>query len=253
VLRDVLAAQGFTIERIVTNAMVRGVFIARDAAGARVLVTIAPRNAEVEALAAERRETDLPLVSASPLDVHGSPSFEVVEALPEGIPSTDPSWRERPSLFAEWGLALAAEIQRLELRALVFHALRPEIVMVSDGPPWVHAIAERAVRLVSVRPRSGSSTDDSPAAFFGLYDAGSSGPTLVDHVFFLAAAIWRWRHGRAPFPGSIEGLQSRMKGVPVTPAKDALDELLVECFHPRGSTRPGISLVVAALREASSS
>lgn len=250
-LAEFLATQGYTIERVVANAPPRGIAIARDGSGRRLLATVIPEHADAAAIAAEVRETNLPLwFAGSATFSSGDPCFFVAEELPLGISSTDREWAEQPAaLFRRWGLALAAEIQRLELRALVLHCLRPELVFVSTTPPYVHGIAERCDRLAGLRPRAGTCTDDTGAVFHSVYHPLSSGPTVTDHVFFLAAAIWRWKHSRSPFPASFEGLSALRAGVAVAPpGSDALDRLLTECFHPRGTMRPGIDLVTAALR-----
>jgi len=260
VLEQFLLVEQFKLERIVAEAPPRGIAIARGfwpgryetVYNKRVLATVIPNHPDAAAIAAEARETHRPIVfSGKTTHVSGEPYFFLAEELPEGFSSTDRTWDEkRATLFRPWGVALAQEIQRLELRAHVFHLLRPELVMVSASPPYVHAIAERSGRLTCLRRPRDWNPDDAPPPLPGLYEPEGIGPSLVNHVFFLAGAVWRWKHGHPPFPATPEGLFALRAGVPLTPAADALDRLLVECFRPRGTERPGIRLVIAALGQA---
>ncbi|HEY8072476.1 MAG TPA: hypothetical protein VIF62_00155, partial [Labilithrix sp.] len=132
--------------------------------------------------------------------------------------------------------------------------MRPELVFVAPEPPLVRAIGPRAAKLVLVNHPDPLVLDERPPVwgrFAPIYTppyAGLEG-SLTDEIFQCAAVIWGWRHGRAPYASTLDGVQRAMEGKPPTlEPTDSLDALLVECFARRGSDRPGSKVVLAALR-----
>jgi len=224
----------------------RGVGIVFDSLGWRRLLTVIPEHRRVEPILEEYRVVDLEEPILYRLEVAGQKLCALSEHLPLGLPSH--------SRVVEKGwphfLALARAVDSIHQQAVLVRALRPELVFVTPEDPFVTSIGLRSSTLLELRSEDPCYLDESIPLFSGKgFFAPTTEASLVDTVFRLAAVLWCWRHGKAPFPATIDGLHALSQGVPITSPVDAFDELLIECFSRLGSHRPGILLLLQQLEE----
>jgi hypothetical protein len=125
--------------------------------------------------------------------------------------------------------------------------LHPALVFVT-GSGELAATAQRVLRVAPAVPPEGR-----PPLFATTYRTPAEvrgGPgTPSDDAFRLAAMIWRWRHGTAPFGSGIAELEGILAGRPAAEPGDALDRLLARSLSSTPSARPRAAAIAAALED----
>lgn len=247
-IEAVLRAAGYAVEHVLGSTSIRGVAIARDPRGTRVLVTAIPPHPDVERALAAVEAPELAIVAQTTMNGPEGELFVLVEALPEGTSSLHPRWiGGAPTLVPKWSVALAELVdRRRQEAAILLPSVHPALVFVSENAPWVHALGRRTLPLLELRDHR--NLDESGPVLRGLYGPLTT-PSLVDDVFRVGAVIWHWRHGNGPFRTDFEGLEALRRGQPRHAPRDDVDRLLVSCFAPRSDDRPAFSTLLEGLRD----
>jgi hypothetical protein len=233
------AVAGFDVESWVTRADERGVAIVRDGTARRLVSILGGTAAADDPARTERPPWDLAGVAVLE---RPRGSTLIVEGLQVGEPSTR---RVAGSALAPFALDVAAAVVAAHARDRLTGPLHPALVFVTDDGRLA-GISQRILRSRVAAPEEGRA-----ALFASMYptpgELRGEPPAPADDVFRLAALVWRWRHGRAPFGSDATELSGTLTGSPRDAPTDELDRLLVRAFAPDPEARPAAAELAAAL------
>ncbi len=140
------ALAGFAVERWIARSGARGVAIARDDGGRRLVSVLAGSVDDADPGLVDRRPWDLALVDVRPTPGGGT---VLVEALPDGDPSTlDPApWQATPGAVPPFVQALARRVAADDDAGDLSGPLHPALVFVTgSGESGRHGAAGAAHR-----------------------------------------------------------------------------------------------------------
>jgi hypothetical protein len=239
------AVAGFVVERWISRSGSRGIAIANDDGGRRLISVLDAALDVADPGLAERRPWDAPLVGVRATTGGGQ---ILVEVLPDGDPSTadPPPWEATAGDgVPPFAVELARRMAVAGDAGVPVGPLHPALVFVARAGELA-ATAQRVLRLA---PAAG------PEGRPPLFAAGYRTPAEVrgepasasDDAFRLASLLWRWRHGAAPFGTGLAEVEGILAGRPAEEPVDAFDRLLVRAFSPTPPGRPSTTAIAAAL------
>lgn len=263
-LEAALAAVGVQVERSIVDLGLRGCVVGRPSDGRRALITMVGPDPASTALA-EHSGWDLPLRSLEPIETASGPRTMLVEDLAVGVPSIgDGAPRPIGPNVPAYVPAVAERVATAHARGETVGWLHPALVLVDPDSLDLVAVAQRPLRASLAAPAGEGSAPLFGLAYLAPSDVRNRPATIADDVHRLAALVWRWRHGSAPFAGVSEAehlhllagaasgppIGGRGRAAAVDRPMDDLDGLLAKAIQPDARDRPTARDIVAALATA---
>lgn len=242
------AVAGFQVERWVTRADERGIAIARDDGGRRLVSVLGGPARPDDPARTTHPGWDLPLVSWQ--DGEAGLGSTVVEDLPDGVPSTWPEALAPSTVTGTTGtppfvVDIARRMADAHAAGELVGRLHPALVFVRRSGELT-GIAQRALRTRVPAPPEGR-VPLFETRYASPGDLREAPPTVADDVFRLAALCWRWRHGAAPLGSGAEELGRTLAGGPLPSPVDDLDHLLVWALAGNAGADGTAGVLAAAL------